>query len=193
MRRRYFVTRFLSRSIPPFERVLLVESGARDLFEKLLPRIYEEHGDAIAVDLVTCYVGVPDGFRENQGAVYRVWDHPGGAGAKQLLRALRAKHYSILGIICSGEPIMTKWKWLLAAGIPAKVFILNENGDYFWLDRSNWRVVVHFIAYRTGLSGAGAVRTIARLLLFPFGVLYLILFAAVYHLRRRVYIGRTQP
>ena len=39
------------------------------------------------------------------------------------------------GVICAAEPIMTKWKWWLGNKLPAKTFIINENGDYFWLDR----------------------------------------------------------
>ncbi len=76
---------------------------------------------------------------------------------------------------------MTKWKWALVAQVPAKVFILNENGDYFWLDRGHWTNIRHFVLFRAGLAGAGAVRTIGRLLLFPFTLLYLIAFAAVVH------------
>ncbi len=34
---------FLSRSVPPFSRVLLVESGSRDLFEELLSGLYNHH------------------------------------------------------------------------------------------------------------------------------------------------------
>ena len=92
----------------------------------------------------------------------------------------------MVGIICSDEPIMAKWKWVLAARLPGKVFILNENGDYFWLDRGHLSNVRHFILFRAGLTGAGAVRTLARLALFPFTLLYLILYAATIHLRRRL-------
>src|SRR5258708_33945111 len=80
---------------------------------------------------------------------------------------------------------MTKWKWVLAARLPAKVFILNENGDYFWVDRGHLGVIRHFILFRAGLSGAGAVRTLARLIAFPFALLYIILSAAPVHLRRK--------
>ena len=37
---------------------------------------------------------------------------------------------------------MTKWKWLIALRIPAKVFIVNENGDYFWLHRDNAALIL---------------------------------------------------
>jgi hypothetical protein len=35
-------------------------------------------------------------------------------------------------VICSGEDIITKRKRALAARVPAKLFVLNENGDYSW-------------------------------------------------------------
>ena len=73
---------------------------------------------------------------------------------------------------------------MLAARLPAKVFILNENGDYFWLDRGHLGNIRHFVLFRAGLTGAGAVRTVARLLLFPFTLLYLILYATSAHARR---------
>ena len=80
---------------------------------------------------------------------------------------------------------MTKWKWSLSARLPAKFFILNENGDYFWLDYGHWSVIRHFALYRAGLAGVGAVRTLARLALFPFILLFLLCYAAAVHLTRR--------
>lgn len=177
---RYFLRRF----VPPFSRVLLVESGSRDLFEDLLSGLYDVHPDMKA-DLVTCYAGVPQHFRSERGGVYRVNDYPNSSSRKKLYSLLAANRYTVVGIICSAEPIMAKWKWVLAARLPGKVFVLNENGDYFWLDRGHLSNIRHFILFRAGLTGAGAVRTLARLALFPFTLLYLILYAATIHLRRR--------
>jgi hypothetical protein len=176
---------FLRRRIPPFTRVLLVESGRRDLFEDLLPGLYRTHPNMQA-DLITCYGGLPQNFQPDRGGVYRVTDYPNSRARKKLYSLLAANHYTVLGIICSDEPIMAKWKWVLAARLPGKVFILNENGDYFWFDRGHLSNVRHFILFRAGLTGAGAVRTLARLALFPFTLLYLILYAATIHLRRKV-------
>lgn len=176
---------FLSKAVPPFTRILLVESGSRQLLEDLLDGLYEVHPEMTA-DLVTCYAGVPGKFRTDRGAVYRVTGYPDAASRQRFYAELAANRYNVLGIVCSGEPIMTKWKWMLAARIPAKVFVLNENGDYFWLDRGHWSNIRHFVLFRAGLSGAGAVRTIGRLLLFPFALLYLMLFAATVHLRRKL-------
>ena len=119
---------FLSRSVPPFSRVLLVESGSRDLFEELLGGLYDHHPQMQA-DLVTCYAGVPKNFRTDLGSVFRVTDYPDGRSRQRLYKQLAASRYVIVGIICSAEPIMTKWKWMLAARLSGKVFVLNENGD----------------------------------------------------------------
>ncbi|MBI1899324.1 MAG: hypothetical protein HYZ57_10345 [Acidobacteria bacterium] len=176
---------FFRRRIPPFNRVLLIESGSRDIIESLLPGLYDLYRDRMTLDLVTCYSGAPASFRPGQGRLYRVTEYAGRPGRKRLYRELGARGYDVIGIICSGEPIMTKWKWVLAARIRAKLFVLNENCDYFWVDYSQWRTMRHFAAFRTGLSGAGAAPTLARLLFFPLALLYLLAFAAAVHLRRR--------
>jgi hypothetical protein len=174
---------FFTRAVPPFSRVLLIESGSRELFENLLPVLYQNHAE-MTCDLLTCYAGLPKNFRENQGAVYRVSDYPAGPARQRLYQELGAKKYTILGVICSAEPIMTKWKWMLAARLSGKVFVLNENGDYFWMDHGHLANIRYFILFRAGLTGSGAVRTMARVVLFPFSLLYLILYAITVHLRR---------
>ncbi len=68
---------FFTRSIPPFSRVVLVESGSRELFENLLPVLYQNHSE-MKCDLVTCYAGAPKNFRQDQGTIYRVTDYPAG-------------------------------------------------------------------------------------------------------------------
>ena len=176
---------WVSKRIPAFTRVLLVESGSRHLLEDLLAGLYDVHPQMTA-DLLTCFAGVPTKFNSTRGKVYRVNDYPTARARKGLYAELTANGYTVVGIICAAEPIMTKWKWMIAARLPAKVFVLNENGDYFWLDRGHWSSIRHFALFRAGLSGAGAVRTLARLMLFPLTLVYLILYAATVHLRRRL-------
>jgi len=173
---------FLRRRHPPVSRILLVESGSRRLIEGLLPSLRANYGERVPIDLVTCFPGAP----EVVSAVYRVSDYRGGAARGRLYRSLAANRYAILGIVCSDERIMTRWKWVLAARLPAKVFVINENGDYFWLDWGHWRFIRHFVLYRAGLSGSGAVRTLGRLLLFPFTLAFLLLYATVVHFKRAV-------
>ena len=92
-------------------------------------------GDQIPIDLVTCYASLPKGFEPHNTRVYRVGDYRGRAARGRLYRELAGNRYALVGIICSGEIVMAKWKWVLALRIPAKLFIINENGDYFWFDR----------------------------------------------------------
>ena len=174
----------LTRRLPAATSILLVESGSRYLFESVIAGIRGTWGNEIFVDLVTPYPGLPEGFSAHNTRVYRVTDYRGRDGRRRLYRELARNRYSILGIICSGEPIMTKWKWALALRIPAKIFVLNENGDYFWVDRGHWGPIRQFVLFRAGLAGAGAVRTVARLLLFPFTLLFLLLYATAVHARR---------
>ena len=176
---------FLSKRVPLFTRILLIESGDRKLYEELLKGLYDLH-PGMQADLLTCFAGTPKNFRTDAGRIYRVNDYPGRANRQRLYKELAANRYAIAGIICCAQPIMTKWKWVLAARLPAKVFILNENGDYFWLDRGHLGTIRHFILFRAGLTGSGAIRTLARLLSFPFTLLYLILYAMTIHLRRKL-------
>jgi hypothetical protein len=182
---------FFTRRLPVASRILLVESGSRDILESVIAGIRGTWGDQIFVDLVTCFPGLPRGFDSSNTCVYRVTDYRGRAGRARLYRELAANRYNILGMLCSAEPIMTKWKWVLALRLPAKVFVLNENGDYFWLDRTHLATIRHFVLFRAGLAGAGAVRTLARVFLFPFTLVYLLLYAAVAHSKRAVRRGHT--
>ena len=174
---------FFRRAIPEFTRVLLVESGSRHVFDYLIPLLYQTYGDELEIDLVTCYAGEPAGFR---GVVYRVTDYAGPAARKKLYAELAARGYPMVGIICAAEPIMTKWKWMLAARLRAKVFVVNENVDFFWLDWGHLRIIGHFALFRAGMTGASAAPTLARMLFFPVTLAYLLLYAGTVHLRRRI-------
>jgi hypothetical protein len=176
----------LRRYIPPFTRVLLVESGSRGVFDQLIPKLYEMHDAAMEIDLVTCHQSTPVGFR---GQVYRVQDYSEPVARQRLYRELAERKYSVLGILCSNEPIMTKWKWMLAARLRSKVFVINEYAGYFWLDYGHWRNMAEFGRVRMGLSGSAVVPALARLLSFPFALAYLLIFAAVVHTRRRIRIS----
>ena len=176
---------FFTRREPEPARILLVESGSRSLLEGIIGSIRENYNHTVPVDLVTCYTGLPKGFSPETTTVYQVNDYRGRAGRSRLYRELRQNHYDILGIICSAEPILTRWKWGLAALLPAKIFILNENGDYFWVDWGHWAIIRHFALFRAGLVGPDAVRTLSRLVLFPFTLLFLLSYAAWAHLGRQ--------
>jgi len=175
-------------SVPKFRRVLLIESGSRDLLEGLVPGIYKSHGPDTIIDVVTCFGGNPKGLNDSTSTLYRLSDYGGKDGRKRLVAALLANDYNVTGVICSGEVIMSRWKWYLAYHVPAKVFLLNENGDYFWLDRAHAGLAWHFMLFRMWLAGAAAVPTLLRLALFPFTFCFLVAFAAFVNARRRMRI-----
>jgi hypothetical protein len=179
--------------LPAVHSILLVESGTRGLIEGLIQGLRQSWGGEIFIDLVTCFATLPKGFAPHNTRVYRVADYRGREARARLYRELAQNHYSLMGIVCSGEPVMTKWKWALALRIPAKIFIINENGDYFWLDRQHLGPIRRFVLYRSGLAGAGAVRTVARLISFPFTLLYLLLYATSVHARRAFRTGLAKP
>lgn len=174
---------FFRRYDPPFTRVLLVESGSRNVFDRLIPRLHQTYGEAMELDLVTCHAGTPAGFR---GDVYRVQDYSTPAARRRLYAELAARGYTVTGILCSNEPIMTKWKWMLAARLPAKVLVINENADSMWLDRASWQSIARMGRIRLGLTGSAAGPAILRVLVWPFSLAYLLLFAAVVHTKRRI-------
>jgi hypothetical protein len=182
---------FLTRRHPAAARILLVESGSRDVVEGILPGLRSTYGDDVPIDLVTCYPGLPSGLDSGSTRVYRVTDYRTGPARAQLYRELAANTYTIAGIVCCAVPIMTKWKWSLALRLPAKVFVLNENGDTFWLDIGHLGIIRHFVLFRAGLAGPGAVRTLARAFLFPFTLLYLLLYAATVHSKRALRRGHS--
>jgi hypothetical protein len=164
--------------------IVLVESGSRNLLERLLPTLRNTWGEDISIDVVSCYPTLPQGFQPETTRLYHVADYRGRHLRRRLYRQLVANRYAYVGIICSGEPLMTKWKWALAFEVPARLFLINENADFVWFDRFHWRVLWRFALYRSGLGEAGAVRTLAGLILFPFTLLYLLLYATAVHTRR---------
>lgn len=169
--------------------MILVESGPREIFEKLLPLLYPH---CPAIDLVTCYGEAPPTFQIDRGTIFQIGDYQGKEGRNRLYQQLRARGYSAIGIICADIPIMTKWKWALAFHTPAKLFVINENGDFFWADYSNWRIILHFLLFRAGLTGADAVPTLTRLAMFPFTLTFLLLYAGIAHARRGLRLARRQ-
>ena len=190
----FFMKYFFSRHIPQPHRILLVESGSRSLIEKVRPVLQETWGDYVEIDLLTCYAKLPEGFPP-ETRVYRTTDYRTAETRKALFADLRENGYALAGIVCSGEPIMLKWKWVVALKLRAKVFIVNESADFYWFDRGHLDLIRQTVLLRSGLAGAGAVRTLARVVFFPFTLAYLLLYASAMHARRALrlaFAGRGQ-
>ena len=119
--------------IPPGTRILLIESGSRSILEGIIAHLHagwgEEHAHRPRDLLRRAALRARQRFQDISRCRLL---HPDLRRA--LLRELRQTDYAFAGIICAAEPVMTKWKWWLAAQVPAKFFVINENGDYFWLN-----------------------------------------------------------
>jgi hypothetical protein len=189
------VRHLLSGRVPEASSILLVESGSRDIVEKVVAGLRRTWGAHVPIDLVSCFSNLPRGLEAATTRVYRVSDYRGRQGRARLYKELRARRYPLLGIVCSEEPLMLKWKVAIGLRVPSKIFIINENADYFWLDRTHLKIIRQFALSRAGMGGAGAVRTLARLVSFPFAMIYLLLYAAVAHARRalRLRFRRASP
>jgi hypothetical protein len=170
---------------------LLVESGSRELVEKVIEVLHDIWGPSVRIDLATCYASLPHGLDAAATRVYRLNECRLLGPRLGLLRELARNPYSHVGVVCSGAPILMKWKWFLVLRLPSKIFVINENGDFFWLDRKHLPAIWRFAVARGGLSGTGAVRTPLRLVSVPFALAYLMLYAAVAHARRLVRMGWT--
>ncbi len=168
--------------------MLLVESGSRNVLEAAIPRLASVFGTGIAFDLITCLPNAPkssDGF----GKIWRTQDHSSTAARKQLVQDLQGTDAAVLAIVCSGEPIMTRWKWWLAWHLPLKILIINENSDFFWLDSSNLPVIRRMAFIRSGLGGGSSAAAVFRLGTIPFTALYLVLYATIVHTKRALRVG----
>ena len=177
---RYFLR---PHTAPPIRKILLVESGSRHLLERLIPNLRSVYGESVQFDLCTCFPGLPAAL--NAGCkIYRTADFSSNAARKSLFRELRSNRYDALGIICSAEPIMTKWKWMLVHQAGARAFLINENADYVWFDRMHWQGLAAYARTRMGFEDSGAVRTLARIVLLPLSLIYLSLYALRVHALR---------
>ncbi len=161
-------------------RVLVIESGSRRIAERLLPIMRRNHGDGVAFDLLTCFPGLPAGLPDS-AAVFRVPERP---DRRKLLRDLRTRRPDVVAVVCSGEPFLFKSKVAAAFLISAKVFIVNENADYFPLDYAHSGLLIRMALDRAGLAGHSAARNVGGVICFPFALAWLVLYAAWAHARR---------
>ena len=188
---------FFSRHAPEVDRLLLVESGPRSVAEAVVPRIRKLFGEDVPIDLLTCLRTDPKGLNnngtgpntgQNQNArapkVWRVIDCIDTDSRWELLWRIRYERHPATAIICAGSPIMMPWKLATLALLPSKFLIINENADFFWLDRSQFSALTSLLTQRAGLQQDLAVRIVGRAILFPLTLVYLLGFAAWVHGRR---------
>ena len=177
--------RFLARSQPSFERILLVESGPREAGEKALRFLYEIKNSA-NVDVLTCFRKAPDSFDPARGIVYSVHDREVVENRTKFIGKLTQKPYSVVAILCTGSPILQRWKWVIAMRTPARLIAVNEEANYFTIDV--WNLDTARMMLRKRLSGhAAALATLSGLMSWifaPFTISYLAAYTGFIHFRR---------
>jgi hypothetical protein len=175
----------LSAFHPSFERILVIESGPRKVADTFLQHLYQIQKSE-QVDLLTCYPGAPKSFNPQRGGVYSV-HHPDAKTDRSLfIRRLLAKHYTVVAILCTGDSVLTKWKWVIALRTRAKVLVVNEFDGFFLIDRKHLRPAKMMLWIRLGLNQPLKLHLLGELLLVPFTIGYLALYAGWVHARRVV-------
>ena len=183
--------RFLTRAQPNFDSILLIESGPRRVTEEILLYFYTVK-TARRVDILTCYDTPPAGFDFDRGTVHSVHHEDARRNRSEFLRTLASGPYTAVSLLCTGSPILEKWKWMLAFRSSAKLIVVNEEANYFSLDIWNLKTARLMLLKRLNpfadYSSAGLLTSLtanlAGLLFAPFTVTYLLFYTAVLHVRR---------
>lgn len=171
---------FFRRKIPATSNILMIESGSPEVARRALERIRNLFPDS-CYHLCTCQPGVPDASYDS---VYRATDYPSTWKKLGLLYSFCRPGWNILVILCTGEPILLRWKLMALAMLPAKVLIVNEHADFFWLDWENRRTLRMLASIRWGVNFEEFFSTLLRALAFPITLLLLLVTAGLLYLRR---------
>ena len=171
---------FLRRKIPVARDVLVIESGSPEVARRALGGIRRIFPDA-QYHLLTCWPDPPPDLFTN---VFRTADYPSAWEKARLLVSFARRRWRVLAILCTGEPILWRWKMLALGLLPAKVLVINENADFFWLDWDNRRTLRRFLAIRWGVNREEFFYTLLRALVFPLTLLFLLSTALFLYARR---------
>ncbi len=192
---------FLTGRAPDASRVLLIESGPRELAERVLPKLRDAFGANTAIDLLTCLPTDPAQLSPDQGVyegacesapesvpesikVWRVSKYADDAARWGLLREIRGRRHGVAVILCAGDGIMGPWRTAALVLLPAKFLLVNENADYFWIDLAHGDHLIRFWLQRAGLLDESVANTIVQYLALPLTFTYLCLYAAGVHFVR---------
>ena len=169
---------------PKSDSILLVESGTRGLLEGLIAGLRQAWGDQIPIDLVTCYATPAQGLRAAQYARLPRRRLPRARRARTPVsrtrrQPLRAGGDHLLRRNCHGQVEMGA-----GAAHSGQAFYHQRERRLLLVRPPHLGTIRQFVLFRSGLAGSGAVRTLVRLISFPFTLLYLLLYASSAHARR---------
>jgi hypothetical protein len=182
--------RFLARAQPSFERLLLIESGPREAGEKALRYFYAAKHTA-QIDVLTCYSTPPAAFDPARGALLSVHDREVVENRTRFIGKLARTPYTVVAILCTGSPILERWKWAIALKTSARLIAVNEEANYFTVDVWNIGSAKLMLQRRLDITQA-TFTALLQWLAAPFAIGYLALCTAVIHFRRWTRI-RKEP
>ena len=171
---------FFRRKLPSTVDILLMESGSPEVARRALAGIRKVFPSA-RYHLCTCQADPPLAMFSS---VFRVTDYPTGWKKLGLLFSFWRRGWEVLVILCTGEPILWRWKMLALVLLPAKVLVVNENADFFWLDWGNRGTLRRLLGIRWGVDLEEFFYTLLRALVFPLTFLFLISTAGFLYMRR---------
>lgn len=171
---------FFRRKVPQARDILVIESGSPEVVQRVLGSIRAIFPNA-RYYLLTCR---PDPSPGSFATVFHTSDYPSWGNKLRLLLTFRRKKWEVMVILCTGERLLWRWKISALLLVPAKVLIVNEHADFFWLHWENWRTLRKLLAVRWGLNLDELFSAILRILVFPFIVLFLLSTAVFLYMRR---------
>jgi hypothetical protein len=176
------MTGLFRKSRPPFGRVLLVESGSRQVADRFLQHLYQ-YENCVQVDVLTCFPTPPEAFQSHLGQIFLVTDPAIAEHRQQFLRAIASTPYDVVAVLRTGSGILRKWKWMIALLTRAKILVVKEGADSIFLDYGSLpRVQINIPRLRR--EQVTRLRLAGEVLLMPFTILFLLLYAGQIHLGR---------
>jgi uncharacterized protein (TIGR02284 family) len=176
------MTGLFTKRRPPLRRVLLIESGSRQVAEQFLQRLYQSES-CVQADVLTCFPTPPKTFQSRHGQVFDVTDPAIVHDRQRFLRKTASTPYDVIAILQTGSRILRNWKWTLAILTRAKILLVKENADSAFLDYGYLQhLKVDLPRFRR--EQVTQLRLAGEVLLMPFTISYLLLYAGRVHLRR---------
>jgi hypothetical protein len=172
---------FFRRTEGPLRRVLVIESGPREAAELTLARF----AALPYCDVLTCYKTAPEAFDAARGTLFSVHQPDALANRRAFAKKLAHGPYDAIAILCPGSGVLAKWKWMIAAETRARLIIADEYGEWFFVSFHNLPQLAVLLIRRSNLASLPLLLlAVAKLILAPFVIGYLLLYTLVVHLRR---------
>ena len=107
-----------------------------------------------------------------------------------LIRSIRRKKYDCVAMCWTNESSFNSLKILGMLARVRSCLIFNENNDCFWIIRDNIKTIVGHVKWRLsvrapkGTSYRPIINIVTLILLTPFGILFVMMRAAYYTLKK---------